>query len=103
MFKKLSSALLFMIFPVLMIAQVKIPKGYIELTESPASGKKMGKIAMFFDDDLMKDEAVIVKHQTSLSNYKLLIYLSSLNKQFAIDLPSTNDFQIYPVPLTLKN
>ena len=101
--KKLTSALLFVIFPALLMAQVKIPKGYIELTESPASGKKMGKISLDFDDDLMKDEAVIVKHQSSLSNYKLLFYLSSLNKQFEIDLPSTNDFQIYPIPLTLKN
>ncbi len=101
--KKLTSALLFIMFPTLMMAQVKIPKGYIELTESPANGKKMGKISLTFDDDLKKDEAVIVKHQSSLSNYKLLIYLSKLNKQFEIDLPSTNDFQIYPIPLTLKN
>ncbi|MFD2287112.1 hypothetical protein ACFSOV_13440 [Pedobacter petrophilus] len=103
MFKKLGATLLFLTFPALLIAQVKIRKGYAELTESPASGKKMEKISLFFDDDLRKDEAVIVKHQSSLSNYKLLIYLSSLNKQFEIDLPSTNDFQIYPIPLTLKN
>ncbi|MEO5911569.1 MAG: hypothetical protein ABIP95_11820 [Pelobium sp.] len=102
-FKKLASALLFSMFPALLMAQVKVPKGYVELAESPASGKKMGKISLIFDDDLKKDEAVIIKNQSDLSNYKLLIYLSSLNKQFEIDLPSTNDFQIYPIPLTLKN
>lgn len=102
-FKKIRLTFLFLTFPALLMAQVKIPKGYAELTESPASGKKMGKISLVFDDDLVKDEAVIVKNQSSLSNYKLLIYLSSLNKQFEMDLPSTNDFQIYPIPLTLKN
>lgn len=103
MFKKISSALLSIIFPALLMAQVKIPKGYNELAESPASGKKMGKISLIIDDDLKKDEAVIVKNKIDFSNYKLIIYLSSLNKQFEIDLLSTNDFQIYPIPITFKN
>ncbi|WP_026976776.1 hypothetical protein [Flavobacterium tegetincola] len=85
------------------MAQVKIPKGYAELEESPASGKKMKKISLIFDDDLKKDEVVIVKNQSELSNYKLLLFLSSLNKKVEIDLPSANDYQIYSIPLTYIN
>ncbi|TDG35588.1 hypothetical protein EZJ43_13280 [Pedobacter changchengzhani] len=101
--KKLLLNLLLLIFPTLLLAQVTIPKGYEVLKESPANGKEMGKIFMLFDDDLRKDEAVIIKNEATLSNYKLLIYLSNLNKQVEIDLPSTSDFQIYPIQLTFKN
>lgn len=48
MFEKLRATLLFLTFPALLIAQVKIPKGYAELTESPASGKKNGKNFLVF-------------------------------------------------------
>ena len=60
-FNKLSCTLLFIIFPALLMAQVKITNGYIELKESPASGKKMGKIAMVFDDDLKKMKQYLLR------------------------------------------
>ena len=101
--KKLSFKVVFLILPALLVAQVKIPKGYTELSESPANGKKMERISMIFDDDLETDEAVIIKHESDFSRYKMLIFLSSINKQFEIELLSANDFAIYPIQLIIKS
>lgn len=80
-------------------SQIKIPVGFSEVTKSPASGKNIEKIFMNFDNDSLKDEALLIQNTSEISNYKLLIYLTSLKKQFEIDLVSTNDATIYPVPL----
>ncbi len=101
--KKLLLNLLCLTLPALAIAQVNIPKDYVALTESPANGKKTKMIYMLFDDDLKSDAAVLIKHKTDFSKYKLLIYLSSFQKRIEIDLISKNDFPIYPTELITKN
>lgn len=80
-------------------AQIKIPKGYSELKESPANGRKIDKVTILFDNDAIKDVLMLIKNDTAFSSYKLLIYLSSFQKQFEVELFSTNDFSIYPVQL----
>lgn len=57
-----------------------------------------------FDNDSLEDEVVIIENDSEVSNFKLLIYVTSLKKQFEVDLISISDFSIYPVPLkTSKN
>ena len=79
-------------------SQIKIPKNFSELTESPANGKKIEKIVMDFDHDSINDIAVLVKSEVEFSNYRFLIYLTKLNKQFEVNL-NNSDFSIYPIQL----
>lgn len=96
--------LLFFTISLNSFSQLKIPKGYSELNESPANGRKIEKVEMLFDNDESKDILMLIKNDTEFSKYKLLIYLTSLKKQFEIDLYNSNDFSIYPVQLkTIKN
>jgi hypothetical protein len=95
---------LLLLISLLSFSQIKIPNGFSEVTKSPASGKSIEKIFMNFDNDSLKDEMLLVQNTFEVPNYKLLIYLTSLKKQFEIDLISKNDATIYPVPLkTHKN
>ncbi|WP_337085147.1 hypothetical protein [Elizabethkingia anophelis] len=80
-------------------AQIKIHKGYSELKESPANGRKIDKVTILFDNDAVKDVLMLVKNEAEFSSYKLLIYLSSFQKQFEVELFSANDFSFYPVQL----
>lgn len=84
-------------------AQLKVPKGYSELTESPSNGKKMSRLSFHFDDDIQLDAATIIKSDTDFSRYKLLLYLTSLKQQFEIDLIGDEDMAIYPVQLKISN
>jgi hypothetical protein len=93
---------LFLLFSVISFSQIKIPNGFSEVTKSPSNGKKIEKVVLNFDDDNLLDEAVLVENE--FSNYKLLMYLTSLQKQYEVDLLSTNYAAIYPIPLkTNKN
>lgn len=85
-------------------SQLKIPKGYTELKESPANGRKIEKVEMDFDNDKSKDVLMLIKSDTEFSKFKLLIYLTSLKKLYEIDLYNSNDFSIYPIQLkVIKN
>jgi hypothetical protein len=84
-------------------AQLKVPKGYSELTESPSNGKKMNRLSFYFDNDNQPDAASIIKSDTDFSRYKLLLYLTSLKRQFEIDLIGDEDMAIYPVQLIISN
>ena len=84
-------------------SQIKMPKDFKELTESPANGKKLERVEMDFDGDLINDVALLVVNEKEFSNYRFLIYISSLKKQYEVVLNKT-DFSIYPVQLkVLKN
>lgn len=84
--------------------ELTIPEGYSELKESPSNGKAIEKVGLNFDNDALKDEALLIQNDSKDSNFKLLIYLTSSKKQYEVDLISTNDFGIYPMPLkTSKN
>jgi len=84
-------------------SQIKIPKDFIELTESPANGREIEKVVMDFDGDSINDVALLVEHEKEFSNYKFVIYLTSLKKQYEINLNNI-DFSIYPIQLiTVKN
>lgn len=81
-------------------SQISIPKAYSELKESPASGKKMTRVIFDMDNDSKNDIATIIKSNDDFSTFKLLIYLSSLNKQFEFNILHAEDFAIAPIPLT---
>ena len=83
-------------------SQIKIPIGFLELTESPANGRKIDKIFLNFDDDSINDIAVLVHDNSGFPSYKLVLFLTSQNKTFEIDLISLNDFSIYPVQIKVK-
>lgn len=83
-------------------SQIKIPIGFLELTESPANGRKIDKIFLNFDDDSINDIAVLVQDNSGFPSYKLVLFLTSQNKTFEIDLISLNDFSIYPVQIKVK-
>ncbi len=87
-----------LLFCMSLYSQIKIPKNFSELTESPANGKKIEKIVMDFDHDSINDIAVLVKSEVEFSNYRFLIYLTKLNKQFEVNL-NNSDFSIYPIQL----
>lgn len=87
----------------LTFGQLKVPKGYSELTESPSNGKKMSRLSFHFDDDNKLDAATIITSDTDFSRYKLLLYLTTLKRQFEIDLIGDEDMAIYPVQLTISN
>ncbi len=84
-------------------AQIKIPNGYTIVTDSPASGKTMGEVSLYFDTDKIKDTAVIVQSDENYE-YALLIYLSSLNKTIHFSLGDRygGEFSLYPVPLKIR-
>ncbi|NRS90361.1 hypothetical protein HNQ02_003301 [Flavobacterium sp. 7E] len=91
------------LFYTVTFSQIKIPKDFLELTKSPANGRKIEKVVIDFDNDSIKDVALLIKNRKETSTYKFLIYLSSLNKQYEVNLNNT-DFSIYPVQLkTVKN
>lgn len=100
----MKKALLFLLlsFPLLVFSQIKIPEGYTVLKESPSNGKKMEPIMILFDHDSVKDTALIVQNESEFSKYKLLIGLSSLKKQYEIDVLSTSGFSIYPLQLKAR-
>lgn len=82
-------------------SQFNMPKGYSELKESPANGRKIEKVEIDFDNDKSIDLLMLIKSDTEFSKFKLLIYLTSLEKQFEIDFYSSTEFSIYPVQLKL--
>lgn len=83
-------------------SQISIPKNYKILEKSPANGRKMEKISLDLDKDDQKDIALIVQNETEFADYKLLIYLSSLNKTFQLKLINEHDMSIYPVQIKSK-
>lgn len=86
-------------------AQLKIPKDYEELTESPVNGKKMKTLAFNFDDDNILDYPTIIGHKLEFANYKLLMFLSTTKKKQLVKLLSLSDseFNLYPTELKLNN
>lgn len=79
-------------------SQIKMPKNFKELIESPANGKKIEKVVMDFDGDFINDIALLAVNKKEFSNYRFLIYISSLKKQYEVILNNT-DFSMYPVQL----
>jgi len=89
-----------LIFPFCCFAQIQIPEGFVELKKS--NGETILPVHFLFDSDDVKDEAVIVKGKENPSfHIKLLIYLSSQDKQYEIDLEN-DTFQNFPLPLETK-
>ncbi|GAA3514690.1 hypothetical protein GCM10022393_30810 [Aquimarina addita] len=99
---KIYFSFLLLIFYIVSYSQITIPKDYKKLTESPANGKKIEKIEIHFDDDLISDVALLVENEKEFSSYKFLIYLTSLKKQYEININNT-DFSIYPIELSTVN
>ncbi|WP_271766268.1 hypothetical protein [Aquimarina algiphila] len=99
---KIYFSFLFLIFYTVSYSQIKIPKDFIELTESPANGKKIEKVVIDFDDDSINDVVLLVENEKEFSSYRFLIYLTSLKKQYEINLNNT-DFSIYPIELSTVN
>jgi ribosomal protein L20A (L18A) len=62
----------------------------------------MEQVSILFDSDTLNDFALIVENTNEFSKFKLLIYLTSLKKQFEVDLINTTEFQIYPVQINTK-
>lgn len=83
-------------------SQISIPKHYQILEKSPANGRKMEKITLDLDKDNQKDVALIVQNTSEFADYKLLIYLSSLNNTFQLKLINEHDMNIYPVQIKSK-
>lgn len=52
------------------------------------NGEEYEKVLLDFDNDLQKDTVCFVQSNAELNEYKLLIYLTVLKKQFEIDLGS---------------
>jgi|GEM_PF-3706191 len=75
-------------------SQISIPKNYQISEESPANGRKMEKISLDLDKDNQKDIALIVQNTSEFADYKLLIYLSSLNKTLQLKLINEHDMNI---------
>ncbi|WP_095069078.1 hypothetical protein [Tenacibaculum jejuense] len=94
--------LLYFICELCFAQHLKIPEGYKKITNSPASGRMMSTIAFKFDSDSLDDYALVVINKEVFNDVKLLIYVSSLDKQFEVDYINDYDFSIYPIPLTLK-
>jgi hypothetical protein len=91
-----------LLLPFISLAQMKIPEEYSEVTQSPSNGNKMEKIVMSFDNDTITDTIVLVEDISEFSKYKLLLFLTSQNKTFEIDLISLNEFSIYPVQIKAR-
>ena len=85
-----------------LFSQISIPKNYNILEESPANGKKMEKTLLDLDNDNRKDIALIVQNETEFADYKLLIYLTSLNKTFQLKFINEQEMSIYPVQIKAK-
>jgi hypothetical protein len=92
-----------LMLPFISLAQMKIPEGYSEVTQSPSNGNKMEKIVLNFDNDTITDTIVLVEDISEFSKYKLLLFLTSQNKTFEIDLISLNEFSVYPVQIKTRN
>ena len=98
---KIFFTFILLIFYTISYSQLKIPKGFKELKESPANGRKVEKAVLDFDGDSINDVAMVVVNENEFSNYRFLIYLSSLKKQFEVNLNNT-DFSIYPIQLKIN-
>jgi hypothetical protein len=90
---------LLIIIPSISFAQLSIPENYSVLTISPANGKKMEQVFIGFDNDALKDTAVLVQNQSENSTYKFILFLTSLNKSFEVDLISLQETNVYPVQI----
>ena len=80
--------------------QIIIPEQYQKLRESPSNGKEIKTISLKMDDDDFNDFAIIIVDKESNCSYKLLIYISSLNKTFEVEY--INDLELGALPLQLK-
>ena len=98
---KIFFTFILLIFYTISYSQLKIPKGFKELKESHANGRKVEKAVLDFDGDSINDGAMVVVNENEFSNYRFLIYLSSLKKQFEVNLNNT-DFSIYPIQLKIN-
>lgn len=96
------TTLLFLLTPYISFAQIQIPEGYSEMTESPSNGRKIEKIVLHFDMDSINDSAILVENTSEFYKYKLLLFLSSQEKTFEIDLINLNDMSLYPVQITSR-
>ncbi len=85
------------------LAQLIIPDGYSHLKTSPANGKTMNVAQCFIDDDDLPDYADIVVKTNAFSTYKLIIYISSQQKQYEFAFHNPDDLAIYPMPLEVNN
>ena len=85
------------------LSQLIIPENCSELKESPANGKKMTRLIFDIDNDHKNDTATIVESNKEFSKFYLLIYLTSLDDEYQIELFHNDDFAIAPVQLEIKN
>ncbi|UUV20483.1 hypothetical protein [Paenimyroides aestuarii] len=83
-------------------SQILIPNNYKVLEKSPANGRNMEKISIDLDQDNQKDIALIVQNTSEFADYKLLIFLTRLNKTFQLKLINEHDMNIYPVQMKSK-
>lgn len=91
-----------LLLPIISLAQIKIPNGYSEVTKSPSNGKKMEKILLNFDTDAIADEVILIEDISEFSKYKVLLFLSSENKTYEVELISLSEFSIYPVQIKAR-
>lgn len=94
--------ILLLFLPIFAFSQIKIPPNYVKLKSSPSNGRPITMESAFLDNDSVEDTALLVVNENKFSSYKLLIYLTSIKKQFEIELNSTNDFHIYPLQLKVS-
>mgnify|MGYP003640407169 CR=1 FL=1 len=97
-----NTRLLLLVIPFISSAQLVIPHGYTMLTKSPANGKPMEQRFLDFDGDGEEDTALIVENNLEFSAYKFMLYVSSLNKTYEVDLICLQETSIYPVPIKLR-
>jgi hypothetical protein len=97
------TTILLLLLSLISNAQLEIPEGYTLVNESPANGKLMGQMFLDFDTDGEEDTALIVEDSAQFPAYKFILYVSSHNKTYEVDLINLKEESVYPVQLKLRN
>ncbi|MDB2463170.1 hypothetical protein N9W61_03620 [Algibacter sp.] len=89
--------------PFISLAQLEIPDGYALVTKSPSNGKKIEQVFLDFDNDGLEDTAVLVENILEFSDYKFILYISSLKKTYQVDLINLQEMSVYPIQIKTRN